>query len=471
MRRIVRHLAARGRHRRVRADHGRERHRQGAGRARAAREGAARAAGRSWRSTAARCPRRCSRASCSGTRAARSPTRAPAAPACWCAPAAERCSSTRSARRRPGCRPSCCARWRSGGCARWAATTSARSTRASSARPTAICEAEIESGRFRSDLYYRINVIRIELPPLRARGDDVLLLAQRMVRADRRRDRDSSVTGHRRARRGEAAGVRLARQRARAAQLHRARGGADPLRGDHRRRSAGGDPGLPALAAGAGPRRSGRRCCRSKRSSAATSCACWRRCRDTARAPRRSWGSTARRCIASSSATGCGNECNGAAGHTCPAGHLPRGSRRRARRRVSGAASGWRWSRRIALVDGACGPASRLARPRTATSPPTRSPKASSATPGSTATPRFRMTPVCARSRRPSGRSTRAAEGVAAVHAEAASLCAREPALVARFFDLPPSYAADVAHERARLARHRARRRVPDRRRARRSAS
>jgi two-component system response regulator HydG len=42
-------------------------------------------------------------------------------------------------------------------------------------------DGEIESGRFRSDLYYRINVIRIELPPLRARGDDVLLLAQRMV--------------------------------------------------------------------------------------------------------------------------------------------------------------------------------------------------------------------------------------------------------------------------------------------------
>jgi two-component system, NtrC family, response regulator AtoC len=42
-------------------------------------------------------------------------------------------------------------------------------------------EAEIESGRFRSDLYYRINVIRIDLPPLRERGDDVLLLAQRLV--------------------------------------------------------------------------------------------------------------------------------------------------------------------------------------------------------------------------------------------------------------------------------------------------
>jgi two-component system response regulator HydG len=43
-------------------------------------------------------------------------------------------------------------------------------------------ETEIEAGRFRADLYYRINVIRIDLPPLRARGDDILLIAQRLVR-------------------------------------------------------------------------------------------------------------------------------------------------------------------------------------------------------------------------------------------------------------------------------------------------
>ena len=38
-------------------------------------------------------------------------------------------------------------------------------------------EKEIEEGRFREDLFYRIGVVTIKLPPLRERGDDVLLLA------------------------------------------------------------------------------------------------------------------------------------------------------------------------------------------------------------------------------------------------------------------------------------------------------
>jgi DNA-binding NtrC family response regulator len=37
--------------------------------------------------------------------------------------------------------------------------------------------SRIQAGQFRRDLYYRLNVIAIELPPLRDRGDDVLLLA------------------------------------------------------------------------------------------------------------------------------------------------------------------------------------------------------------------------------------------------------------------------------------------------------
>jgi DNA-binding NtrC family response regulator len=38
--------------------------------------------------------------------------------------------------------------------------------------------ASIEEGTFREDLYYRINVVELTMPPLRARGTDVLLLAQ-----------------------------------------------------------------------------------------------------------------------------------------------------------------------------------------------------------------------------------------------------------------------------------------------------
>ncbi len=42
-------------------------------------------------------------------------------------------------------------------------------------------EDEVRSGRFRQDLYYRLNVIRVEVPPLRDRRDDVRSLAEHFL--------------------------------------------------------------------------------------------------------------------------------------------------------------------------------------------------------------------------------------------------------------------------------------------------
>ena len=42
-------------------------------------------------------------------------------------------------------------------------------------------EAEVKRGNFRQDLYYRLNVIQITLPPLRNRPDDVMLLAHHFL--------------------------------------------------------------------------------------------------------------------------------------------------------------------------------------------------------------------------------------------------------------------------------------------------
>jgi sigma54-dependent transcription regulator len=144
-------------------------------------------------------------------------------------------------------------------------------------------EQEIRRGGFRSDLYYRLNVITMHLPPLRDRQEDIALLAEHFLRRVHEGTRDDIHLSEGSAR--CAAALRLAGQRTRTGERTRARRDPDDRQRRHRtRRAAGADH-----RAGAAPLVSDRPppTRRSRWWSAPTSCGCCRRRAATRRGPRK----------------------------------------------------------------------------------------------------------------------------------------------------------------------------------------
>ena len=151
-----------------------------------------------------------------------------------CRPTAARSSSTRSASSTSPCSPSCCACSSSARSSASAATSTHKVDVRVLAATNRDLREEVNKGTFREDLYFRLSVVHVELPPMRERREDIPGLANHFLRevASRRgmtmswsQDAMAALMSH-----------SLAGQRPRDAQRRRARGRAVGWPGDHARR-------------------------------------------------------------------------------------------------------------------------------------------------------------------------------------------------------------------------------------------
>ena len=135
-------------------------------------------------------------------------------------------------------------------------------------------EALVEEGGFRRDLYYRLNVLTLRMPPLRDRGEDTVLLARRFIAqaapalrarcaAARRRGRCGSGSLSVAGQRPRAAPCRRTRDVARLDRSHRQ--GRSPRRRASRGRGGGSTAGRHPGRHGASPDARGPGGCRRQR--------------------------------------------------------------------------------------------------------------------------------------------------------------------------------------------------------------
>ena len=152
---------------------------------------------------------------------------------------------------------------------------------------------QVREGKFREDLFYRLNVITIDLPPLRQRKEDIPLLVDFFL-ARYSQENGLSAAEHYAGSPASAAGLFLAGQRARTGKRDRAGGGAVRRTGNwprlaSRREHAGPRATLPLLEAS----QPEPRCSTSwKTASGSSSSTCWKSVTGTR--PRRPSASTCR---------------------------------------------------------------------------------------------------------------------------------------------------------------------------------